>query len=853
MREGRSEPDFLNRRGRLPAAAFSALFLFFLFLIAPLGGCGPGATAKGENHHRYFPEIEQMALVVLPSRVEEKGIIRPKACFVDKYEVTRSQYREFLEESGYWPAAEAGFPFRKNHSGIVESSPGDGKVTGGAGNEEADGELPVACVNFHDAAAYAAFLGKQIPTRAEWLAAAGVTATHPYPWGDRFVRFFCNSLRSGIGGPVRVGIFESGRSPWGCYDMAGNVAEWTATITPESLRAGGVKVHSVMGGSFNDWGYPGESRKAFDILQTPRVEEENNRIFSLGFRCVRRDAVPLVATLVKRLKRVPPERRGEAARELFAAGRGIGDVLRLLDFMRRSTLVGRAGGLFTLDVLKGVFHGGGDAVLLKHLDGKLSVLTAGGASAWSAVLDPSDRVVPLSIQGGRTEALAVLERSEGRLSIRDPQRGTEVWSASGPGEPTRVAGILVGGSSRLLTSWTGPSRDDRALSSSSRLTLHDLKTGRLGWERIFPGPPSFLADGAGRLLVSIPRDDPPVTEIHLIALDTGRDKASTSLPGARSLRLFPAGADRSRFIGVDAGGEAGRPAAWREEFLSPSFGLEEPVFRIVRMIEHFFSILSGETLVEISLPSEDTLAADLVHLSLVGKPISKRKVIFPSGRVLEGAEAAGPIADFLRSGFLVRKAVFPEREEGVWLVTDIDEKKRVGLFSVPVSGHGGTLVLLQGVEGFAFDVCSTGLAGPPSAGGVLLFWSSGGSMICLDGERGGLRWWREIPGFSAQKPLLADLDGDPSREALVFSPAGEIVAVDLTTGRVGPRLKKIGSLITDLKVMDENGSGGSRILAGFKDEGVYLIDPRFAGDDSPLDMALAFLHEDGGSQRAETQ
>jgi formylglycine-generating enzyme required for sulfatase activity len=100
---------------------------------------------------------------------------------------------------------------------------------------------PVVFVSWNMAANYCAWRGARLPTEAEWEKAAradGIDMLH-YPWGNRFNGDLLNSCdlncsqpwknRSyddGFSDTAPVGIYEGGQSPYGVYDMAGNVIEW---------------------------------------------------------------------------------------------------------------------------------------------------------------------------------------------------------------------------------------------------------------------------------------------------------------------------------------------------------------------------------------------------------------------------------------------------------------------------------------------------------------------------------------------------------------------------------------------------------------------------------------------------
>jgi len=191
---------------------------------------------------------------------------------IDVYEVTVGQYAEFLR------------------SGEVRA-PLDWNTM----NQSAHQKRPVANVDWADAAAYCKWAGKRLPTEAEWEKAARGTDGRLYPWGNNPpTPLHANYGKVGSHNYetlAPVGTLEAGKSPFGIYDMAGNVWEWVSdwydsdyyknspSQNPAGPSMGGFKV--IRGGSWTS--SPRNLRSADRYWDPPSFRS----LYFPGFRCAK--------------------------------------------------------------------------------------------------------------------------------------------------------------------------------------------------------------------------------------------------------------------------------------------------------------------------------------------------------------------------------------------------------------------------------------------------------------------------------------------------------------------------------------------------------------------------------------
>jgi len=256
----------------------------------------PGATNRALNVPLHGRDVAPPGMVwvvdgyasVLPSPESVS------AFWIDKYEVTNREFKKFVDSGGYqkreywkeqfirdgrvlyWQDAMAQFRDATGRLGPSTWQLG----TYAEGTED----FPVGGVSWYEAAAYAEFVGKSLPTIYHWFRAANMGLYSDILGLSNF----------GGHGPARVGSY-SGLGPFGTYDMAGNVKEWALNATGDRRY--------ILGGAWDEPGYhysDPDARKPFD------------RSATFGFRCVKYvSALPKVLAEPTGDVQIATDRRGD--------------------------------------------------------------------------------------------------------------------------------------------------------------------------------------------------------------------------------------------------------------------------------------------------------------------------------------------------------------------------------------------------------------------------------------------------------------------------------------------------------------------------------------------------------------
>ncbi|NCO56930.1 MAG: formylglycine-generating enzyme family protein [Deltaproteobacteria bacterium] len=252
--------------------------------LASLIALSLGLACAGGPARQASPPVEIPGMVYIPAGPFQMGAddsfddeqpahqVELPGYYIDVYEVTVGEYRKFAAATGRTLPVEL-----------------DNPVMG-------KDELPVMDVTYEDAAAYAAWAGKRLPTEAEWEKAARGTDGRRYPWGNEPVyhggrQWACYSATL-FANPIYTrtvpgDFYATDSSPFGVRNLAGNVAEWTAdTYVPypgndRPNRLYGTGVHVIRGGGWDS---------SPDLLRTTRrqaIAIAGYHHNGVGFRCAK--------------------------------------------------------------------------------------------------------------------------------------------------------------------------------------------------------------------------------------------------------------------------------------------------------------------------------------------------------------------------------------------------------------------------------------------------------------------------------------------------------------------------------------------------------------------------------------
>lgn len=198
-------------------------------------------------------------------KLVSRQLVNVAPVYLDRFVVCNEQFQQFVDAGGYeqlelWheEALPALLDFVDQTGAPGPRYWSDGQYPAG------EHRSPVVGVSWYEAAAYARWVGKRLPTDAEWTKAGawpvesspGRIAQRRYPWGESFDVRRANLYGSGSQRPAAVEEFPGGMSVGGAHQLIGNVWEWTATPLTElgdSTLHVSESVMSIRGGAFDTY------------------------------------------------------------------------------------------------------------------------------------------------------------------------------------------------------------------------------------------------------------------------------------------------------------------------------------------------------------------------------------------------------------------------------------------------------------------------------------------------------------------------------------------------------------------------------------------------------------------------
>jgi len=263
-----------------------------LVLCLSLHACSEQSGHQTNAPHARGFSARTHGMVFVPSGQFQMGATGPNALtdeqpahtvyvsgfYIDRYEISNAEYRRFIIATDRAaPRVDAPWADAYNWSGS-DYPPGTG-------------EHPVVLVSWHDAAAYAAWAGKRLPTEAEWeKAARGGMNGKIFPNGDRLelshANFFKSYLRTRKLRPI--GSYEP--NALGLHDMAGNVWEWCQDWYAEDYYKNAERIdpRGPAHGQYKVFRGGGWMNEATFLRCAQRGKNSpDHRSPALGFRCVR--------------------------------------------------------------------------------------------------------------------------------------------------------------------------------------------------------------------------------------------------------------------------------------------------------------------------------------------------------------------------------------------------------------------------------------------------------------------------------------------------------------------------------------------------------------------------------------
>ena len=260
-----------------------AAFIAWLFLIGRVDAAGD--AKNGSDMARIPPGTFLMGSNEGPDDERPQHRVDVAEFFIDINQVTNARFAEFLGAKGSKaPDGQVWYDVDDNDARIHRR---DGQWAADPGHES----HPVVEASWYGALAYCNWLGKRLPTEAEWEKAARGTDGRKYPWGNDAPDRTRAHFAAGWNDFRPVGAFPKGASPYGVLDLSGNGWEWVSSAylpypyNPTDGREdfNQVRIRGTRGGGQDS--SPDEltaTQRGRRVSRNPRGGHHN-----IGFRCAR--------------------------------------------------------------------------------------------------------------------------------------------------------------------------------------------------------------------------------------------------------------------------------------------------------------------------------------------------------------------------------------------------------------------------------------------------------------------------------------------------------------------------------------------------------------------------------------